>query len=179
MTAARTATVFGASKALPDGADYQQAVDLGKCLAAAGWTVCTGGYKGIMEAVSRGAKESAGRTLGITTAQFPGRVNPWIDEEKSFPTWQERLFGLIEAADAFVICNGGTGTLVEMMVVWEMTSRKMLSKPVVFLGNHMRDVEASLKGLPYVLPADRFFHAATPEEAVQCLQSASASRLPA
>ena len=63
---------FQISSRPEDGhADYAEALELGRALAAAGFTVCTGGYGGVMEAVSRGARESGGRVLAVTSSFFP------------------------------------------------------------------------------------------------------------
>jgi predicted Rossmann-fold nucleotide-binding protein len=51
-------TVFGSSRPAEGHADYIEALELGRALAAAGFGVCTGGYSGVMEAVSRGAREA-------------------------------------------------------------------------------------------------------------------------
>jgi len=51
-------------------------------------------------------------------------------------TWQERLFELIRLADGFVACKGGTGTLVELAVVWEMLNKSVIEgKPCAVLGD--------------------------------------------
>ncbi|MDA9101424.1 LOG family protein [Omnitrophica bacterium] len=155
---AKIITVFGSSKVTPEKKEYQAAVELGRLLAAEGYTVCTGGYRGIMEAACKGAKEAGGKTLAITTSQFKGTVNAWIDEEKSFPNWNERLFGLIEAADAYVVCDGGTGTLVELLSVWEMSNQKILNKPVVIYGKTMQQILTQIKAVPEIIfnPCLRF-----------------------
>ncbi|MGH9739264.1 MAG: LOG family protein, partial [Candidatus Acidiferrales bacterium] len=59
-------TVFGSSRPKSDDPQYESARALGAALAQKGWVVCSGGYAGVMEAVSRGAKEAGGRTLAIT-----------------------------------------------------------------------------------------------------------------
>ena len=64
-------TVFGSSRPEDGHADYAEALELGRALAAAGFAVCTGGYGGVMEAVSRGARESGGRVLAVTSSFFP------------------------------------------------------------------------------------------------------------
>lgn len=88
-----------------------------------------------MEAASRGAKEAGGRTLAVTAKFFRSHANRWVDEEIRVDTWQERLFELIRRGNAYVICRGGTGTLVELAVVWEMVNKGVMkSKPVVALG---------------------------------------------
>ncbi|MGH9561038.1 MAG: LOG family protein, partial [Terracidiphilus sp.] len=128
-------TVFGSSRPRADDAQYASARALGAALAQKGWVVCSGGYAGVMEAVSRGAKEACGRTLAITTKSSSSRANSWIDEEIRVETWQERLFELIERGHGYVACPGGTGTLVELAVVWEMLNKKaMEQRPFVVLG---------------------------------------------
>ena len=88
-----------------------------------------------MEAVSRGTKEAGGRTIGITAQFFKARANQFIDEEIHKKTWQDRLFALIDRGDAFIACPGGTGTLVELAVAWEMLNKHVVSqKPLVVLG---------------------------------------------
>ncbi len=120
---------------------YAEAQVLGRALASAGFTVCSGGYGGVMEAVSRGAKEAGGHTLAVTANFFRVRANQWIDEEIRVDTWQDRLFGLIERGHGFVACPGGTGTLVELAVVWEMLNKgAMKKKPLVALGEFWQPV---------------------------------------
>src|SRR5262245_61308565 len=110
-------TVFGSSRPREGDADYGEARALGQALARHGFAVCSGGYSGVMEAVSRGAKEAGGKTYGVTAEFFrAGKLNPWIDVEVKKQTWEERLFELIRMADGFVACKGGTGTLVELAV---------------------------------------------------------------
>jgi len=89
-----------------------------------------------MEAVSRGAKEAGGRTLAVTSAFFKSRANKWVDEEIKVKTWQDRLFELVKRGHGYVACPGGTGTLVELAVVWEMLNKGVMKdKPFVVLGN--------------------------------------------
>jgi uncharacterized protein (TIGR00730 family) len=134
-SAAKTVTVFGSSRPRPGDPYYDEAQHLGAALAAKGFAVCSGGYGGVMEAVSRGAKEAGGKTLAVTAKFFRSRANKWVDEEIRVDTWQERLFELIRRGNAYVICRGGTGTLVELAVVWEMINKGVMKKrPVVTLG---------------------------------------------
>jgi uncharacterized protein (TIGR00725 family) len=68
-----TITVFGSSRPREGEALYREARALGAALAAKGFIVCTGGYGGTMEAVSRGAKEAGGQTLAVTAEFFGSR----------------------------------------------------------------------------------------------------------
>src|SRR5215831_1828441 len=128
-------TVFGSSRPKEQDPDYADARTLGCALTEKGFAVCSGGYAGVMEAVSRGAKEAGGKTYGITADFFAAKTNQWIDVEVRMKTWQERLFELIRLGDAFVACKGGTGTLVELAVVWEMLNKSVINgKPFAVLG---------------------------------------------
>jgi uncharacterized protein (TIGR00730 family) len=138
---AKIITVFGSSRPREGDPHYAQAHALGAALAAAGFIVCSGGYAGVMEAVSRGAKEASGKTLGITAKFFKGRANRWVDEEIRTKTWQDRLFELIKLGHGYVTCPGGTGTLVELAVVWEMLNKgAMKRKPLVVLGDFWQPI---------------------------------------
>jgi uncharacterized protein (TIGR00730 family) len=173
----RIITVFGSSRPREDHADYQEARLLGRALAEAGFAVCSGGYAGVMEAASRGAKEAGGKTYGVTAEFFKPRANAWIDTEIRVTTWQERLFELVRVADGFVTCKGGTGTLVELAVVWEMLNKAVIgNKPVVVLGefwtpilDRVREVEVGHPG-PWGEANGKLVHTAiTPVEAADFL----------
>ncbi len=134
-------TVFGSSRPEDGHADYGEALELGRSLAAAGFAVCTGGYGGVMEAVSRGASESGGRVLAVTSSFFRSRANRWVEDERRVATWQDRLFELVRLGDGYIACKGGTGTLVELAVVWEMLNKKAMERrPFVVLGDFWQPI---------------------------------------
>jgi len=170
-------TVFGSSHPQDGHEDYAEALELGRALAAAGFAVCTGGYGGVMEAVSRGASESGGHVLGVTSCFFRSRPNRWVKEETRMPTWHERLFELVRVGDGFVTCKGGTGTLVELAVVWEMLNKKaMQQRPLVVLGDFWQPIVDRVSEVErgrasrWGEPRDPLVHQApTPAEAVSFL----------
>ena len=140
-TTQKVITVFGSSRPAEGHSDYGEAVELGRALAEAGFTVCTGGYSGVMEGVSRGAHEAGGRVLAVTSSFFSLRVNRWVEEETRLASWQERLFELVRRGDGYVACKGGTGTLVELAVVWEMLNKKAMDhRPFVVLGDFWQPI---------------------------------------
>jgi uncharacterized protein (TIGR00730 family) len=137
----RTVTVFGSSRPREGDAHYELARELGRLLAARGLLVCSGGYGGVMEAVSRGAKEAGGHTVAVTADFFAASANAWVDEEIRVRTWEERLFELIRRGEDYVACPGGTGTLVELAVAWEMLNKNVMAgKPLVALGEFWRPI---------------------------------------
>jgi uncharacterized protein (TIGR00725 family) len=149
MSKEKIITVFGSSRPTEIDPDYAEARALGVEIANRGFAVCRGGYGGVMEAVSRGAKDAGGKTYGVTAEFFKRKANEWIDVEVRKKTWEERLFSLVELGDGFVACKGGTGTLVELAVVWEMLNKSVMTeKPFAVCGefwlpilNRVREVE--------------------------------------
>ncbi len=134
-------TVFGSSRPRENDAGYHEARELGKALVQGGFAVCSGGYGGVMEGVSRGAKEAGGKTYGVTAECFARKVNEWVDVEVRKKTWEERLFSLIDLGDGFVACKGGTGTLVELAVVWEMLNKAVMpAKPFAICGDFWQPI---------------------------------------
>ncbi len=139
-----------------------------------------------MEAVSRGAKEAGGRTSAVTAKVFRARINEWVDEHRAVDTWEERLFELVRCGDGYVACKGGTGTLVELAVVWEMLNKGFLTgKPFVVLGDfwvpvldRVREVELGHASPWSEAAARQVQHAPAPADAADLLARAleSASR---
>ena len=180
MSQEKIVTVFGSSRPREGEADYEVARVLGRALAKHGFAVCSGGYGGVMEASSRGAKEAGGKTYGVTAEFFTAaKLNSWVDTEVRMKTWEERLFELIRLADGFVACKGGTGTLVELAVVWEMLNKSVITgKPVAVLGDFWQPVLDRVREVELGHPAPwgeangRLVHvAAGPGDAASYLQT--------
>ncbi|HXV27850.1 MAG TPA: LOG family protein [bacterium] len=165
-------TVFGSSQLEENYPDYQKAVLIGRLLAQAGFTVCNGGYGGIMEASARGAKDGGGETIGIVTQEFHRKPNRWIDEIRNVKTWRDRLFQLIETGDAYVLFDGGTGTLVELMAAWEMINKKMMKKPVIVFGPFLRRLVSLLRKQHLVISNDSIKVAKTAQDVLDRLHEA-------
>jgi len=126
----KTVTIFGSSLPREGSVVYAEAHRLGRLLAESGFTICNGGYGGLMEASARGAREVGGHTIGVTCKLWASRANPWIGEEIRMPYFLERLTTLIERGDAYIVLAGGTGTLAELALVWEMMNKSALAKTV-------------------------------------------------
>ncbi|MGH2566795.1 MAG: LOG family protein [Bacteroidota bacterium] len=142
----KTVSIFGSSRPAPGEPEYRQAYELGKALAQAGFTVCNGGYGGIMEASARGAKEAGGSTVGVTVSIFSRAANQWIDQEIRMPSLMERLTKLMELGDAYLILKGGTGTLLELAAVWEFINKGLMKqKPIIVVGDFWKQVIETLR----------------------------------
>ncbi len=118
---AATVAVFGSSRPVPGDPAFADGVRLGELLAGAGLVVATGGYGGVMEAVSAGAAAAGGTVIGVTApAVFPDRVaaNGHLTREIVAGTISERIHRLIDLADATITLPGSLGTFTELVVAW-------------------------------------------------------------
>jgi len=128
----KTITVFGSSKPIEGEEQYQFAYELGRRLAEENYDVCTGGFFGIMEAVSKGAAEKGAEVIGVTVDLWGGKPNSFVTKEIKCENIFERIQKLINCADAYVILQGGTGTLLELASVWEFSNKGVMDhKPIV------------------------------------------------
>lgn len=126
----KTVTIFGSSVPLPGEEQYETAYKLGSILAKNNLNVCNGGNRGIMEAVSKGAVENGSNAIGITLDGVFNNHNKYLTELIVCKTLFERITRLINTGDAFVILQGGTGTLLELASVWELLNKQfVMQKP--------------------------------------------------
>jgi hypothetical protein len=136
-------TVFGGSTVEPLEEPYQRAYELGHAIAELGLTLCNGGYGGTMEAAARGAVEAGGHTIGVTCTRF-GRGGPNAYIRQEIPTFDlfQRLQTLIRLGRAYVVLPGGTGTLVELALVWELLDKGLLrgERPLIVIGDSWQPV---------------------------------------
>ena len=128
-------TIFGGAKCREDSREYADALEVGRLLAEAGFTICTGGYLGVMEAASRGARERGGRVLGIVMNQFKTEPNRYLTDKVASAHFYERLQNLITRSVGFVALHGGVGTVTELSLVWnKLQTRVIEPRPLVLLG---------------------------------------------
>jgi uncharacterized protein (TIGR00730 family) len=166
-------TIFGGAKCGEDSEEYGQAVRLGRLLAERGYTICTGGYLGVMEGASRGAHEAGGRVLGIVMNQFKSEPNRYLTEKVASAHFYERLQNLIDRSVGFVALRGGAGTVTELSLVWnKLQTRVIEPRPLVLLGDCWPKVVESFRENLVVSEADvrLLDFVSTPEEAVRVIE---------
>ena len=141
MMEEKIVTIFGGSRCDEGTDEYRQAYELGARLAEAGFTICTGGYLGVMEAASRGAREKGGRVLGVVMNQFKSEPNRFLTDKVATKHFYERLQNLIDRSIGFVAFRGGMGTVTEVSLVWNKLVTGVIDKrPLVLLGSVWRPV---------------------------------------
>ena len=176
MNNERIVTIFGGSKCIESDPEYVEAMKVGELLAGDGFTICTGGYSGIMEAASRGAHECGGRVIGITMAQFDKQPNRYLTEKFPSAHFYERLQRLITQSVGYIALRGGMGTVTEISLVWnKMQTRVLDPRPLVLLGDCWREVVKEWQRSLAVTEADVALlnFARTPEEAVAIIKDRS------
>jgi uncharacterized protein (TIGR00730 family) len=129
-----TITVYGSGDPPPDV--LRLAEDLGRGIALRGWMLRNGGYGGTMEAAARGARGAGGRVVGVTCRAFArSGPNGFLTETVESADLFERLARLIQETDAFVALPGGTGTLTEVFLTWELMVKGLLERrPLCLVG---------------------------------------------
>ncbi len=172
----RIVTIFGGSKCGEDDPAYAEARRVGQLLAEAGYTICTGGYLGVMEAASRGAHEKGGRVLGIIMNQFKAEPNRFLTDKVATPHFYERLQQLITRSVGFIAIRGGMGTVTELSLVWNKIQTGVIGpRPLILLGDCWPPVVAAWQKCLAVSDADisALDFARTPEEAVAVIKEKS------
>lgn len=129
-------TVFGSARFKEDHPFYILAREMGKQIAAAGFTTITGGGPGIMEAANRGAFESGGKSIGcnikLPYEQIP---NPYVHRSITIDLFFVRKVLLVKYSYAFVIMPGGFGTQDEFFETLTLIQTKVIKDfPIVVMG---------------------------------------------
>ena len=133
----RAVTVFGSARTRPGDPDYRLAEELGRALARAGHAIITGGGPGDMEAVSKGAFEAGGQTIGVCI-ELPHEEKPnhYLTHTISFRYFFVRKVMFVKYSKAFVILPGGFGTLDELFEALTLVqTRKVEAFPILLAGD--------------------------------------------
>jgi uncharacterized protein (TIGR00730 family) len=166
-------SVFGGAEPLPGDPLYVEAYEVGALLAARGFAVITGGYGGVMEAASRGAREAGGHALGITCDIFDGRTpNRFLSEQVRTRDLYDRTRELIERAEGYVLLHGRAGTIAELAFLWALNRAGRLGRrPVILLGRFWEPILAQMiqSDVLEAYQLEVTLAASTPAEAVETL----------
>ena len=130
-------TLFGSARISPGDPMYSAAVEVGRLLGEAGFTIITGGGPGAMEAGNRGAREAGAPSVGLNIElPFESHVNPYVDVEIDFRYFFVRKVMLVKYSRAFVIFPGGFGTMDELFEALTLIQTgKIRDFPVVLFGS--------------------------------------------
>jgi len=130
-------TIFGSARAKPGTVAYEETKRAAKELAKMGCDIITGGGPGLMQAANEGV-ETAGevKSLGIRVdLPFEQEVNPFVELAFEHRTFFTRLHHFVLASDAFIVAPGGIGTVLELMMIWQLLQvRHLEHTPLILVG---------------------------------------------
>ena len=131
----RTVAVLGSARLGPQDPRWHEAQALGSALGAAGWTVMTGGYGGLMAATAQGAAEAGATVIGLPMTGWVGlEPSAHVSELRWSADYAERLTHIL-GADVVIALPGGIGTLAEATVVWSALQTEPGAARLVLYGS--------------------------------------------
>jgi len=141
---------FGDADLKPTDPTFRLAEETAKILAESGYIIVNGGGPGVMLAATLGAKLAGGKAevVVINQEDEPGNYEGTdsknmgsADVKYQTGDINSRTKKLVEIADAFVIFKGGTGTLAEVGMVWELAKFEYgHHEPLIFVGREWSEV---------------------------------------
>lgn len=124
MKSIKAVTFFGSSIGDPGDPNFDAAQVIAREVARMDIEVIDGGGPGVMSAATLGAKDVHGKTAAVyydpkfaTTFEGPSTTN-LVDKKYNESNYIERTRKLLELGDAYIIFNGGTGTISEFGMAW-------------------------------------------------------------
>src|SRR5215470_11339395 len=133
-------TIFGSARAKPGSFVYDEVKRVAAALAEMGCDIITGGGPGLMQAANEGAAAAnapeRSRSVGIRVElPFEQEVNPFVQQAFEHKTFFSRLHHFVIASDAFVVVPGGIGTVLEMLMIWQLLQVKHIHDvPLILVG---------------------------------------------
>ena len=130
--------IFGSARAEPGTFVYEEVKRVSAAFAAMGCDIVTGGGPGLMQAANEGATSVGARlgSMGIRVElPFEQDVNPFVKQAFEHKTFFTRLHHFVIASDAFVVVPGGIGTVLEMLMIWQLLQvRHVDNVPLILVG---------------------------------------------
>ncbi|PYR51570.1 MAG: lysine decarboxylase [Acidobacteria bacterium] len=129
-------TIFGSARLKPGSFDYEETRRTAAALAEMDCDIITGGGPGLMQAANEGAKSGSAQSVGIRVdLPFEQDLNAFVTEAFEHRTFFTRLHQFVLASDAFLVAPGGIGTVLEMMLIWQLLQVKHLEgTPLILVG---------------------------------------------
>jgi hypothetical protein len=166
--------IFGSARAQPGSFVYEEVKRASAAFSELGCDIVTGGGPGLMQAANDGAASAgkSGRSMGIRVdLPFEQEVNPFVQQAFEHKTFFSRLHHFVIASDAFVVVPGGIGTVLEMLMIWQLLQvRHIENVPLILVGKMWQGlVEWSTQSM-----LDPRLQLANPEDLMipQCLDTA-------
>ncbi len=138
----KSVTIFGSSMTAPESARYKMASGVAhKIVKDTGYAVISGGGSGVMEAVSKGAKEAGGDAVGLRINILRERgSNEYLTDSMNFTYFFARKAMLAFAAETYIFMPGGYGTFDELFgVLTLIQTAKIPRVPIILFDSSFWD----------------------------------------
>ena len=154
--------IFGFADSVEGQPLYTQVFEVAKTLAEAGYIVVDGGGPGVMRAATEGAKSVSGKVIGVTfypedEMNYEGRdPKNLFDKEIKTSSYVERTLTLMEQGQAYVVFNGGTGTISEFGMAWGLARLYFgHHKPLILYGKFWEKIMKTFNETMMIRPEEK------------------------
>jgi uncharacterized protein (TIGR00730 family) len=137
--------IFGSARVTPDHWVYGAVRDTAAEMTRLGCDIVTGGGPGLMQAANEGVRLAdpdgkLRKSVGIRVElPFEQDVNAFVTDAFEHKTFFTRLHHFVLVSDAFVVTPGGIGTVLEMLMVWQLLQVRHLRDTPLILAGHFWD----------------------------------------
>lgn len=151
-------TFFGSANGLPGEPNIDNARETAKLIAESKRTIVNGGGPGVMLAATEGAKDANGKSVVVyykpeLATNFKGERNAknFADENHEATNYINRTKKLLELGDAYIIFNGGTGTISEFAMAWGLARLYFgHHKPLILFGQFWHEIISAFENHMYL-----------------------------
>ncbi len=174
----KTVSFLGYADAQKGDDLYESAKQAARVMAEHGIVNVNGGGPGVMRAATEGAHEGGGKAYIATF--YPKHIETFegkdplnkADKEIVMNTYLDRTLKLLELGNAYIIFNGGTGTVSEFGMAWGLAKLYIgHHKPLILYGEFWHEILEVFTANMHIRPgALRVYRiVSTPEDALKAL----------
>lgn len=152
-------SIFGSARTQKGDKEYETAYKIAYKCGEQGYDVVTGGGPGSMQAAneghSQGDKDTDAESLGLVIElPWENSSNDFLDKEKTFDKFSERLDNFMVLSNVAVVTHGGLGTCLELFYAWQLTQVKHIcAMPIILIGEMWEELMVWVKD--YIIATGR------------------------
>lgn len=175
----KSVSFFGCSCGEKGDPHWDGAYAVAEAVAKSGRRIVNGGGPGVMLAATLGAKAGGGKTTVVyyrpeLASNFKGEVAAnYSDESFEESNYILRTKKLLELGDAYVVFNGGTGTISEFAMAWGLAQLYFgHHRPLILFGDFWHHLISDFKEHMLIRPQELqvISIVKSPSEAVSALE---------
>ncbi len=175
----KSVTFFGCSCGNPGDKNFEEAKLVASTLASTKRTIVNGGGPGVMLAATLGAREVGGKTEVVyyrpeLATNFKGEIAAnYADKSYEEANYILRTKKLLELGDAYIVFNGGSGTISEFAMAWGV-ARLYIDhhKPLILYGDFWHHLMEDFAKHMMIRPEEKNVYTIvnTPEAVVDAIE---------